>query len=210
MSTHKNLSRRIGTSILALALSGWGVMNTAVTVGARDARDEVKIVGQLSATGSVTINGKTAISGSSVYTNSLIKVGCAKGNSAVINLGRMGRIELASGAQLTLRFSSGTISGDLSGGDITVKSSPGVKVAIATQDGVAASDGRDAAVLPVRAPQGGRGVRCVPLVVSSTTPTGAIGAGPLAAILAGAGGAAVIAAVAANNGDDNTASNTVP
>jgi hypothetical protein len=206
MTTHD--IRRFTTSVLIVALSGFWILNTTGTAVAwagkgDNPKNDTVIVGQLTTTGVVTINEKKAINGTSVFTNSRIKVDCAKGSKAIVNLGRLGQIELEPGAQMTLRFSAGQITGDLTDGNITVKAPAGVKVSIATRDGVAATSGNDSAVVPVKAQ---RGVRCVPMVISSTS--SAIGMGPLAGVLAGIGGAGAIGAAAA--GGDNNASNTVP
>jgi hypothetical protein len=154
------------------------------------------VVGQLTVVGSVTINDKRALNGTSVFNNSRIKVACAKGNSAIVSLGRMGRVELSPGAQLVLRFSEGLISGDLVEGNVMVNAPSGVKVSINTQDGVTASDGKEASVLPVKSQ---RGVRCVPMVVSSSSTSPVMSSAALAALLLGAGGAGVAVLLATDN-----------
>ncbi|MCI0660376.1 MAG: hypothetical protein L0220_04815 [Acidobacteria bacterium] len=164
---------------------------------------ETQIVGQLTVIGAATVNDKRAITGTSVFNNSRIKVACAKGNSAIVNLGRLGRVELTPGTQLLLRFSEGLVSGDLIEGNIVVNAPVGVKVSINSQTGIVASDGKEAAVLPVKTQ---RGVRCVPLSLSGSSSASALGPGALAALVAGVGGLAVVGAVVAGS----NASNVVP
>ncbi len=203
--------RRVMVFCLVIALTASGILTTAPASAAGNSKgagtkNNPQIVGQLSVQGSVTLNEKKAINGTSVFDNSLIRVACAKGNSAIVNLGRLGRLDLSPGTSMVLRFSEGLISGDLLEGNATVNAPPGIKVSINTPEGVIAADGKDNTVLPVKTQ---RGVRCVPMVISSSSSSPALGTGAIAAILIGVGGAAVAgAAVAGQN--TNPASGVVP
>jgi len=170
---------------------------TAGTAGENGINSETKdtppqLVGQLTVYGTVTLNNKKAINGTSVFSDSRIKVACAEGNRAIVNLGALGRVEMNPGAQLVIRFSNNLISGDLIEGNILVNSSKGVKVAINTSEGVTAADGQDPTVIPVRT---NRGVRCVPMVMTSSSSSPVLNSAAIAAILLGAGGAAVAGVV---------------
>jgi hypothetical protein len=156
-------------------------------------------------TGSVTVNDKKAITGTTIFTDSRIVVACAKGNSAIVNLGRLGRIELTAGAKLTLRFGEGLIGGDLAEGNAVISTPAGVKVAINTPDGVASGGGGgEAAVTPVAAQ---RGVRCIPILVTSSGQSTLSSSTLTATVLGVAGGTAAIVAVAAK---EDEASQTRP
>jgi hypothetical protein len=85
------------------------------------AQRPASLVGQLVSYGAVMINNRRAPTGSTVFNNSLIKVPCEPGNSAIIRIGTAGVIELKSGAQLQLTFSAGQIGGDLREGSIRVR-----------------------------------------------------------------------------------------
>jgi hypothetical protein len=151
-------------------------------------------------TGSVTVNDKRAVTGTTVFTESRIAVACAKGSSALINLGRLGRIELNAGSKLELRFTDGLIAGDLLEGKAVVSTPAGVKVAINTPDGVTSADGAEPTVTPVLTQ---RGVRCVPMTVSGAESTSSVlGSTALGAILVGIGGGAAVAAAVASTQDD--------
>ncbi len=182
--------RLLAAFSLAASLSLFGNFSLTSVVAAIPKNDN-QVVGQLNVVGSVTINDKKAINGTTVFTNSRVGVACAGGNRAMINLGKLGRIELAPGAQMVLKFSEGLISGDLVTGKIVVNAPVGVKIAISTPEGVSAADGKDASVLAVATQ---RGVRCVPVAVTQSASTTALSSGALAAILLGAGGAAVAGA----------------
>ena len=210
MSDHSPKARKLTVTLLSLALGSFGAFNTGSTLAAKNTKNSnaetngnTQQVGQLIVTGSVTVNDKRAITGTTVFTESRIAVACAKGSSALVNLGRLGRIELTSGSKLVLRFTDGLISGDLLEGKAVVNTPAGVKVAVNTPDGVSSADGADAAVTPVVTQ---RGVRCVPVTVGSGS-SGVIGGAALGAILAGIGGGAAAAAVLSLQED---ASVTVP
>ena len=194
--------RRVVAIILGVALSSIGapIPSTAIAGALPNAnvtRDDTSLKGQLLVNGSVTLNGKHAITGTTVLTDSRISVACASGNSATVNLGKLGRLELAAGAQMVVRFSEGLISGELIAGKALVNNAAGVRVAITTPEGLSAADGKEAAALSVTTQKGSR---CTPLVQkgSSQTNSANLGPGAIAALLAGVGGAAAAAVVAAN------------
>jgi hypothetical protein len=80
----------------------------------------------------VTINSEAAQSGRSVFSSSTIAT--PENASAIINLGKAGKIELAPNTILTLTFNEKAISGDLVSGRVTVLSA-GENVAIKTVGG---------------------------------------------------------------------------
>jgi hypothetical protein len=155
------------------------------------------IVGQLTVIGVAIINEKKAISGTTIFNNSQIRVACSKGNKAVIDLGGSGRIELTPGAQFVVRFSNGLLSGELIQGNILVNAPVGVKVSINTPDRVVTSNGNDAVVIPINAK---RDVRCTPPVGKSTSSSPTLTS--LLLFLAGASTAAAGIMLAASAGND--------
>lgn len=203
MSDHPTRSRRVIVTLLSLALGSFGAFNTGSTLAAKNPKNtsddtaaNSQQIGQLIVTGSVTVNDKRAITGTTVFTESRIAVACAKGSSALVNLGRLGRIELTAGSKLVLRFTEGLIGGDLLEGKAVVSTPAGVKVALNTPDGVSSADGADAAVTPVVTQ---RGVRCVPVAVSgSGSSSSVLGSQALGAILVGIGGGVAAAAAVAS------------
>jgi hypothetical protein len=226
MSNQSPKTRRVTALILSVTLSNFAVFNASPILAAKNlenaktpagilnagnakantnVKNTTQQVGQLIVTGTVTVNEKKAITGTTVFTDSRIAVACAKGNSAIVNLGKLGRIELSSGTKMLLRFSDGLISGDLLEGKAVVSSPAGVKVAVNTPDGVSSADGAEAAVTPVVTQ---RGVRCVPVAVGSSS-SSVLGNGALAAILVGIGGG-VAAAAAVASVEDNATPTTPP
>jgi hypothetical protein len=89
-----------------------------------------KAVGGQAAT--VKVNGETAQSGRSIFTASTITT--PDETSAIVNLGKAGKIELAPGTTMTVSFDADSISGDLSAGSVTVLSASN-SVSVKTLDG---------------------------------------------------------------------------
>jgi hypothetical protein len=85
-----------------------------------------KVAGELTVFGTsangetpfVTVNGEAARSGRSVFSSSIINT--PENAGAVVNLGRLGKIELAPNSAIVLSFSDNQINADLSAGKITV------------------------------------------------------------------------------------------
>ncbi len=93
----------------------------------------LKPAGELSSANGATINNSTAHSGTTIFSNSRIKT--AASGTAVVNLGRLGRVELGPNSDLTLQFSNGVIGGSLNSGKLIVSTLNNVQVNIATPDG---------------------------------------------------------------------------
>jgi hypothetical protein len=111
------------------------------------AQTAAKAAGELSVTGNVTINGTSAISGATVFSESKVKT--ARNGAATINLGKLGRVQLGPESEMTLSFTDGKIGGNLSSGRAVVTAPTGVAVAVATAEGVATADGKNASTLTI-------------------------------------------------------------
>lgn len=200
--------------ILSLFLSSSLVFNTGSTLAAQNRgaaqanaqSGNSQLTGQLIANGPVTVNGNKAITGTTVFTDSNVVVDCAKGNSAIVNLGKLGRIEFVAGTKMTLRFSDGLISGNIQDGKAVISTPGGVKVEVNTPDGGVVTSNCvkvQECVTPV-AVQGF--VQCVPVVAAVPVrgvpvPVGGLGPWAIAGALAGVAG--VAAATVATEGDED-------
>lgn len=94
--------------------------------------------GDLSVVGEVTVNGTSAISGATVFTDSTITT--AQNSSAVVSLGKLGRVELLPNSSLKLTFTDNGVTGMLDAGRVRVSSSSGVAASVTTKDGTAVAD----------------------------------------------------------------------
>lgn len=220
----RNWSRK--TITVALAVAVWSVYSM-VTLAAQGQRG---MSGDLSVVGDVTVNGASAISGATVFSDSTITT--AKGSSAVVSLGKLGRVEVLPDSSLKLSFNETGVTGMLDAGRVRVSSSSGTSAVITTKDGSAVADNRTPNVFLVD-------VECGNTVVSTqsgnvelragdsvkqiaagnqdtagqaapgtrctrlTTPDmEGIGGGALAALLLAAGGAIAAAIIAATQDND--------
>jgi hypothetical protein len=94
--------------------------------------------GDLSVVGEVSVNGTSAISGATVFSDSTITT--AQKSSAVVSLGKLGRVELLPNSSLKISFTDNGVSGMLESGRVRVSSSSGISASIQTKDGVALAD----------------------------------------------------------------------
>ena len=80
-----------------------------------------KTVGELSVAGknqAITVNGESAQSGRSIFTSSTIVT--PEATSAIINIAKVGKVEIAPNTTLTLSFDENSINGSLADGKVTV------------------------------------------------------------------------------------------
>lgn len=108
-----------------------------------------KPVGEILVTGakvdgaSVTVNGEPADSGRTIFSSSTIST--PEGTSAVINLGKAGKLQLAPGSTFVIDVDGNAVKGDLTAGSLTVLSSTNaVGVKTLTGDVVTLASGETA------------------------------------------------------------------
>ena len=90
--------------------------------------------GELSVVGEVTVNGTSAISGATVFSDSTVTT--AKGSSAVVSLGKLGRVEITEETTVKLTFDRSEAEALLSAGRVRVSSAAeGVEFTVKTDDG---------------------------------------------------------------------------
>jgi ferric-dicitrate binding protein FerR (iron transport regulator) len=220
----RTLSRKAIT--LALTVAVWSVYSmVGLAVQAQKG-----MTGDLSVVGDVSVNGASAISGATIFSDSTITT--AKGSSAVVSLGKLGRFEVLSESSVKLSFNETGITAMLDAGRVRVSSSTGVNASVMTKDGTAVADSTQPNVFLVDmecgntqvATQSGRvelrtGDSVKQIAAGNqdtagqaapgtrctrlTTPDmDGIGGGALAALLLAAGGAIIAAIIAARDDDD--------
>ena len=90
--------------------------------------------GDLSVVGEVTVNGTSAISGATVFSDSTITT--AARSSAVVSLGKLGRVEVMPQSTMKLSFTAtGITVSMLDAGRVRLSSSSGVGATATTDDG---------------------------------------------------------------------------
>ncbi|MGB8509435.1 MAG: hypothetical protein WCD76_13680 [Pyrinomonadaceae bacterium] len=186
--------------------------------------------GDLSVVGEVSINGTSAISGATVFSDSTITT--AKGSSAVVSLGKLGRVEVLPDSTLKLSFTDKGVTGMLDAGRVRFSTSSGISANVTTKDGSAVADNSQANVFMVDVECGNtivstqsgrvelRAGNTVKQVAAGNQDTAGqatpgtrctrftqprmhgIGGGALAALLLAAGGAIAAAIIAATQDND--------
>jgi len=96
-------------------------------------------IGTVGAAPVVTVNGTNAISGATVFSDSTVTT--AKGSSAVVSLGKLGRVEVFPDTTMKLSFTDSTITITLEAGRVRVSSSSGVTATVTTSDGQVVTTG---------------------------------------------------------------------
>ena len=96
------------------------------------------LTGEITVTGQVTVNGQTAVSNATIISGSTIVTGAD--SSAVISLGKAGRVEVLANSNLVLNFSDNSIVGILSSGKTRVSNAAGVATTITTRDTTVIAD----------------------------------------------------------------------
>lgn len=186
--------------------------------------------GDLSVVGEVSVNGTSAISGATVFSDSTVTT--AQNSSAVVSLGKLGRVEVLPNSSLKLSFNDTGVTGMLSQGRVRLSTSSGVSATVSTKDGAAVADANQPNVFMVDvecgntvvSTQSGRvelraGNSVKQIAAGSQDSAGqatpgtrctrfqqpemhGLGGGALAALLLAAGGAVAAAIIAATQDND--------
>jgi hypothetical protein len=186
--------------------------------------------GDLSVVGEVTVNGANAISGATVFSDSTVTT--AKGSSAVVSLGKLGRVEVLPESSVKISFTETSVSGNLDAGRVRFSTPSGITATVLTKDGSAVADVNQPNVFlvdvdcgnTVVSTQSGRvelraGSTVKQVAAGSQDTAGqaapgtrctrltapgmaGIGGGALAALLLAAGGAIAAAIIAARDDDE--------
>lgn len=142
--------------LIRKALSMCLVVATIATYSMVTLANSEKVVGELFISGKnlsgetafVKVNGEAAQNGRAVFSSSTIVTPNNAG--AVINLGKIGKVELAPATTLGLTFNENGISGDLLAGRVTVLNASN-KVNIKTLDGVVSLNAGESAAITGKA-----------------------------------------------------------
>lgn len=138
---------------------------------------------------SVTVNGEAATTGRTLFDSSVVST--PEGQSAVINLGKAGKVQLAPGSTVTIGVNGEVISGNLSDGSLTVLGSLNpVNITTKSGDSVPVSSGESVTSASTAASK-------------AQTGPGGVNWWVWAAIVAGA---AVAVVLIVTNDDDNVTS----
>jgi hypothetical protein len=126
----KNLIHKSVTLMTAIAV--WCVYSMVAFAAPKDITGEITVSGQVTVNGQSVVSNSTVVSGSSIVTSD--------NSTAVISLGKTGRVELLANSNITLKFSDSGITGILSEGKVRVSNAAGVATTITTKDAAVIAD----------------------------------------------------------------------
>ena len=126
----KNIIKKYIALLTTIAV--WSVTSMVAFAAPNDVSGEITVTGQ------VTVNGQNAISNSTITSGSVITTGA--NSSAVVSLGKLGRIELLADSNFTLRFTENSITGILSQGKARISNAAGVATSVATNQATVIAD----------------------------------------------------------------------
>lgn len=125
-----NIIRKSITLLTAIAV--WSAFSIAVIAAPTDAMGEITI------SGNVTVNGQSVVSNSTLASGGTIVTGA--NSSAIVNLGKNGRVEVLSDSSLTLKFTDNSIIGMLMAGKVRVSNAAGVATSVTTRNSTVIAD----------------------------------------------------------------------
>jgi hypothetical protein len=132
-----------------LRFSSLGAISVLAPVLAQP-RPEAK--GELVSAAHAMINGSVAVSGTTIFSDN--RVATSREGAAIINLGKLGRVELEAETDMTLRFSDGRIGGELHSGRAVLSAPAGVVISVSTTRSSIITDGAKGAALAIQVDSG--------------------------------------------------------
>jgi hypothetical protein len=133
MSGRNTLRKLVSITTLAAVWSVYSMVALAMPV---DNSGEITVNGQ------VTVNGQQAVSNSTVLSGAVIAT--SAGSSAVVSLGKLGRVEILADSNMTLNFTDSSIVAVLSSGKARVSNSAGTAATVTTKDTTVVADSSQA------------------------------------------------------------------
>jgi hypothetical protein len=130
----KNILRKSVTLMTLAAV--WCVYSMVAFAVPVDSAAEITVSGQ------VTVNGQPAVSNSTVLSGSVISTGA--NSSAVVSLGKLGRVEVSSDSSVTLNFGTNNIIAIIDSGKIRISSSVGTATTATTKNATFIADSSQA------------------------------------------------------------------
>jgi hypothetical protein len=127
---NKILIRKSITFMTAFAV--WCVYSMSVIAAPDDVMGEITINGQ------VTVNGQNVASNSTITSGSIIVTGT--NSTAIVSLGKNGRVEVLGDSSVTLKFTGNSIVGMLTAGKVLVSNSAGIATTVTTRNATVIAD----------------------------------------------------------------------
>jgi ferric-dicitrate binding protein FerR (iron transport regulator) len=133
-TTSKILIAALALSVIGAAMLSNGNAATEFVLTTQAQQN----TGELTTTGTVKVNGHEVGNGFAISTGSTATT--AKGSSAVVSLGKLGRVEVFPSSSVNLDFDNGGIKVKLEAGRVRVSSGSGISASVSTRDGEVVGD----------------------------------------------------------------------
>jgi hypothetical protein len=115
-------------------------MSALVAIGVRAQTRQAPEGKILQVKGTVQVNGTNAVAGAPIASDSAITTG--QNSSAVVSLGKLGRVEVLPDTTMKLQFADASVSVEmLDAGRVRISSSSNVSASVKTKDGMVVSTG---------------------------------------------------------------------
>ena len=124
------------------------------------------MTGEITVTGQVTVNGQAAVSNSTIVSGSSIVTG--SNSSAIINLGKSGRVEVLEDSTVSLNFTDNSLTGSVDAGQIRVMNGAGVAATFTTKNSTVVADAGQSNTFSVNVGCGDE-AKCAQTIVSTTS-----------------------------------------
>lgn len=125
----KMLRKSVTLTTLAAVWCVYSMVAFAIPV---DSAAEITVSGQ------VTVNGQQAVSNATVLSGSVISTG--SNSSAVVSLGKLGRVEISSDSSITLNFGTNNIIAIVDSGKVRISTSAGTATTATTKNATFIAD----------------------------------------------------------------------
>jgi hypothetical protein len=131
----KNIFRKALAFCLLVAVSGvFSLTALAQNSGRQNNNASITV------TGTVSVNDRAVVSNSTIASGSTITTGTSGDSVAVVDIVKLGRIELLSQSSAVLKFDDGGINITLLVGKVRVMNMPGIMSTVATKEGMVMGD----------------------------------------------------------------------
>lgn len=130
----KNVLRKSVTLMTLAAV--WCVYSMVAYAVPVDSTAEITVTGQ------VTVNGQPALSNTTVLSGSVIST--AAGSSAIVSLGKLGRVEISSDSSVTINFGANNIIAIVDSGKVRISVPSGVATTATTKHATFIADSSQA------------------------------------------------------------------
>jgi hypothetical protein len=155
------LGKMVRKSIsLSAAIAVLCVSSMVALAGTKDITGEITVTGQVTVNGQPAVSGATIVSGSSIMTSG--------NSSAIVSLGKLGRVEVSADSNVTLNFTDNSMTGSVDAGQIRVMNNAGIGATFTTKNSTVVADAGQANTFAINVGCGDE-AKCAQTIVSTTS-----------------------------------------